>query len=409
MWGGVISLYIFEYKKDTAERDASDLDITTTALFVFLLLIVFLGVFSLGNTNEDSNLVHIPNHVKSFIPRSLLLIAVVLLTSVFVYLNSFVRNEPFILRLPFIALLGTMSYSVFLWHQPIIAFCRYLSYPDISLSTWAIVFTAVLFVSWFSYKRVEKKVYINILSRIITILSFVIINAFALAIYAMGGVVRDVPELYITHGKTYELPLIEYNDRVNSMDIDFPKSDNLNVLVIGNSFARDWVNVMLESEVKEMLNISYVNDMSDSKNKLKRRLPLSDYVFIFDWKNNVPGYLWDSLRPETEVWGIGTKSYGKHNGVIYKYRNKAEYFTKSMKIDHRYYLWNEQLKNEWGEKYIDLLSLSTVRGENVYVFTDDSVFISPDCRHLSRGGAQFFAKKINWNFIFNKEKNDEDN
>ena len=405
---GVISLYVLDNKNGAHVNRKTIPSLALTTLFLIILGIIFFGVFSIGNDVGEPNLVHLPNHVKSFIPRMVLLPAVVIMTSIFLLFNTYNQKELFIYKLPFIATLGAMSYSVFLWHQPVIAFCRYLSYPNISLFTWGVVFVAVLIISWLSYNLIEKRVTINTRTRVVAIVSFVVINAFALSIYARKGIVRDVPELYITNGKYNDISLIEYNDNVHSLDVDFPESDKINVLVIGNSFARDWVNVIRESEIQEKVNISYINEISENKQKTKARLQKSDFVFIFDWKHNVPEFVWENIRPETDIWGIGTKNFGKHNGVIYKKRKQLGYFTQLMKIDYRYYEWNELLKKEWGDKYVDLLDISTAKDNSVYVFTDDDFFISPDCRHFSKSGALYFAKKINWNLIFNKDRNNED-
>lgn len=39
---------------------------------------------------------------------------------------------------------------------------------------------------------------------------------------------------------------------------------------------------------------------------------------------------------------------------------------------------------------------------NVRVFTDDGMFISQDCRHLTKAGTQYYAKLIDWNRFINK-------
>lgn len=53
-------------------------------------------------------------------------------------------------------------------------------------------------------------------------------------------------------------------------------------------------------------------------------------------------------------------------------------------------------RKEYGDNYIDLISLAKVSDGKVRVFSEDGRFISQDCRHLTRAGAQFYAKKIDW-------------
>ena len=137
--------------------------------------------------------------------------------------------------------------------------------------------------------------------------------------------------------------------------------------------------------------------------KYASRISQADYVFIHDWKHNVPYYVWENVKPEAEVWGIGTKNFGESNGIIYKNRHRDDYFQQTIKVNPNYIAANEQMKKEWKDKYIDLLTLSLV-GEDgtVVVFSQDGKFISQDTRHLSKGGAEYFAKKIDFGAIFKK-------
>ena len=61
------------------------------------------------------------------------------------------------------------------------------------------------------------------------------------------------------------------------------------------------------------------------------------------------------------------------------------------------------MKREWKDKYIDLLALSLVGDDgSVVVFSQDGKYMSQDTRHLSKGGAEYFAKRINFDKIFRK-------
>ena len=241
----------------------------------------------------------------------------------------------------------------------------------------------------------------NIKTRIATIIAFLLINGTAFALYMHAGVVRDVPELYVQMNNVHRNMHAEYVDRIYPYDKDFPTSNGkINVLVIGNSFARDWGNILLESEMADKINLSYIYKIDE---KYASRISQADYVFIHDWKHNVPYYVWENVKPEAEVWGIGTKNFGESNGIIYKNRHRNDYFQQTIKVNPNYIAANEQMKKEWKDKYIDLLTLSLV-GEDgtVVVFSQDGKFISQDTRHLSKGGAEYFAKKIDFGAIFKK-------
>ena len=150
----------------------------------------------------------------------------------------------------------------------------------------------------------------------------------------------------------------------------------------------------------DKINLSYIYQISE---KYSDRIRQADYIFIHDWKHKVPYYVWESVRPDAEVWGIGTKNFGESNGIIYKNHHRPDYFQQTITINPSFIAMNEQMKREWKDKYIDLLDMSLVGEDRVVVFSQDHKFMSQDTRHLSKGGAEFFANKIDFGKIFDKQ------
>ena len=366
-------------------------------------IVIFFGCIG-GESVGEPNLVHLPNHTNGLVPKWILLVTTVFLTSLLL-MNAPIGNSFFSKKFwnP-VCLVGAMSYSIFLWHQPIIAFYRYVNYPEVPWRKWMLIFLFVMVVSYLSYTVVEKRLKLNKMTRWGTIICFMLVNAFAVVVYAKGGIVRDVPELNISYGDTEPDAYTKYNDRIRAMNIDFPDNGRINVMIVGNSFARDMANVILESNMKDSVNISYSETISSDSMRFYKRLHESDIVFYFGWKHDIPQTFWDNIQEKEQVWGIGTKNYGLHNGVIYKNRGRKDYYSQTMKIDARYFEWNDMLKEEWGEYYIDFLTKSVVGSTgNVVVFSDENTFMSPDCRHLSKDGARYYANRIDWEEIFCKD------
>lgn len=67
--------------------------------------------------------------------------------------RTFVFN---LLTLPFIVSLGLVSYSSYLWHQPILAFSRHLFDGDISNILTFILCACSILMAYFSYRYIEK-------------------------------------------------------------------------------------------------------------------------------------------------------------------------------------------------------------------------------------------------------------
>ena len=372
--------------------------------FFILSLIMFVGIFYIGEQKTDYNLVSGAGGAKeSYIPQNILLLLTVILTIFFIISDNMKsRFVSFLVSTKVFCLIGMMSYSIFIWHQPFLAFYRYFITNNFTLIFVLIFFGVVLALSYITYRFVEQKVKVGMRTRIVTLLAFIMINGAALALYMHAGVVRDVPELYVQMNNVHRNMHAEYVDRIYPYDKDFPTSDNgkINVLVIGNSFARDWGNILLESEMADKINLSYIYQISE---KYSDRIRQADYVFIHDWKHKVPYYVWESVRPDAEVWGIGTKNFGESNGIIYKNRHRPDYFQQTIKINPSFIDMNEQMKREWKDKYVDLLDISIVGEDRVVVFSQDHKFMSQDTRHLSKGGAEFFANKIDFAKIFDKQ------
>ena len=394
--GGLAGIWIARQRKGAIYENR----ILSALIFIFLALLMFVSIIYVeGQTSEYSPVMGIITNNKSLIPQEILLLSTVLLTILFVICNN-IRSQLIssLINMKIFCKLGIMSYSIFIWHQPLLAFYRYSISNDFT-TFFIIVFLVVVFViSYITYRFVEKKVKINKRSRVIAIFAFTIINGVAFAIFMHAGVVRDVPELNVQMNNVHRNMHADYVDRIYAYDKDFPLNNGkMNVVVIGHSFARDWGNILLESEMADKINLSYIYKIDSI---YIPRISHADYIFIFDWKHNVPKYIWDNIKPNADVWGIGTKNFGESNGIMYKNRYRPDYFKQTIKIKPTYFLINNLMKKEWGDKYIDLLSLSVVDDGRVVVFSDDHKFMSQDTRHLSEGGAKYFAKKIDFKTIF---------
>lgn len=247
----------------------------------------------------------------------------------------------------------------------------------------------ILLLSLFTYLVVESRTRINKITRLVLLFSFVIVNLFALWIYHIGGAVRDVPELGIRKGAADPTIFERYTDRIYQFDHDFSNSDKRRkILVIGNSFARDFANILLESQIADSIQLSYHYGIEDCP---ITRIQQCDRIYFFGWKHQVPASVWNNLRKGVEVWGIGTKNHGTSNGIFYKHRYRADYFAQRTTIHDDFHTINQKLKEEWGLYYIDLLSLTLSANKTVTVFTPNHYFITYDGMHLTPAGTNYYV------------------
>ena len=327
-------------------------------------------------------------------PAPVRLVAVVGLTCVVLCSQAALENK--VAGNAFLAKIGAASYSIFIWHQVLLAFYRYSITSKFTVSSYALLLIGTTILSWMSYVLIEqgkRSLYVS------TATVFVALNVFAGFIYLRAGVVRDVPELYISKDDVHRGMHAEYVDKGYEYDKPFT-TDKKHWYVIGNSFGRDFVNVILESPIAEQVEISYSADMNQDKS----RFAAADRVFIstlglseeFVTEVEILCTV-NGLKPE-QLTIVGEKNFGESNGQIYFNRNKPDYFEQFTEVEdkEKYIEKNRRFAEEYGDRFVDLMQMVTNDKDQVRVFTPDHHFISADCRHLSKGGAIFYAERIDW-------------
>ena len=340
------------------------------------------------------------------IPAIIRLVAVVGLSCVMLCSQDVLENK--ITGNKVLAKLGAASYSIFIWHQVLLAFYRYTITSKFTIGSYAILLVGTVLMSWLSYKFIEQGTTKALKSKsgkitlyTSTILVLVALSSFAGFIYMRAGVVRDVPELYISKDDIHRGMHAEYCDRGFQYDKDFV-TNKKHWYIIGNSFGRDFVNIILESSIADSVEVSYSTNKQYKKEK--DRFANADRVFISSMGLN------EDLVTQVEIMCsangldreqliiVGEKNFGECNGQIYACRNDVDYFDQFIEVEdkERYIIRNKYFSQLYNTRYIDLMRMVTNEDDKVRVFTPDHHFMSADCRHLSKGGARFFAMSIDW-------------
>lgn len=340
-------------------------------------------------------------------PDSIRLVLVVALTVVLLMSaealdNDFTSNKV-------LAKVGVASYSIYIWHQVLIAFYRYIFGNHFTFWSYLLLFVAVGFVSWGSHRLIEQGVVRAVKSAkgrrgvyIATISLFLLLTGFAGYIYTKAGVVRDVPELGISVQDRHRRLNAEYCDQGYQYDRPFTSSDKPQWLVFGNSFGRDFVNMVLESDIADQVELSFTEDFF--KDGIDERLASADLVFIA-WRGygkrlvtEIEVKCWEAGIPPERVVVIGDKSFGENNGHIYAQRHRPDYYEQYVEPlgGERFLSRNRHFHELYGDRFLDLTSMVLNEDGKVRVFTPDHHFISADGKHLTAAGAKFFAGMIDW-------------
>lgn len=344
-------------------------------------------------------------------PSNIRLVIIVALSVVLITSSNELENV--ITENNIIAKIGAASYSIFVWHQILLAFYRYSISSEFTILSYVLLITVVGILSWLTYNFIEQKTSswlkekrLKYLFYSILIVVFVGLNTFAAYIYLHAGVVRDVPELYINKDNIHRGLHSEYNDKIYQLNKPFV-TDRLHWLVVGNSFGRDFANVILESNVADNVEVSYIPYDDFSNDKYSERYTSADRVFFSSLGANekkiseVENICEKNGFDIKKIIIVGTKNFGESNGQFYFHRNRPDYFFQRTKMENGYLEVNQRLKDIYGIRYLDLIELVIDKDETVPVFTPDHHYISQDCRHFSKGGAIWFAQLISWKRFFN--------
>lgn len=342
------------------------------------------------------------------VPDSARLVLVVALTAVLVMSSGTLENKVTSNRV--LAAVGVASYSIYVWHQVLIAFYRYIFGNEFTVWSYLLLFVTVGAVSWLSYRVIERGVSRALESGrgrrgvlVLTASLFVLLTGFAGWVYMNAGVVRDVPELGISVQDRHRRLNVEYTERGYQYDRPFVSEDKPHWLVVGNSFGRDFVNVILESCVAEDVEVSFTDDIG--KDGMDERLATADLVFVAYRGYNrrlvsdVEVRCWAAGISPERVIVVGDKSFGEHNGHVYARRYRPDYFEQRVEPlgGKRFLERNERYREFYGERFLDMMDTVTDESGLVQVFTPDGRFISADGKHLTRFGAKYFAERIDWN------------
>lgn len=329
----------------------------------------------------------------SFVSSNIKLLSVVVVTSAILATSSEGSAvSRFLLETKWIVAAGKISFSLYMWHQLLLAYSRYFWVQDPQIWHYSVIFVLTVAISTLSYCWIEqpfrRKETFGTKALLGTLgLVFFLTTGVSAYVYLKAGVLKDVPELGIRRCDAQRNIHARYNSRVYDFDNNFSSENKIRILAIGNSFARDWVNVLLESKFAPQLEISYISEPSVHLD-LRARSSAADVIFYSCASLNEVRNL---SIPENKIWAVGTKNFGTSNGFFYN-NGGGNYYLQRTPMEHGTLDFNEVLRKEWRGRFLDYVEKVIDANLTVPVFTPSRQFISQDCRHLTKAGAQYFSQ-----------------
>jgi peptidoglycan/LPS O-acetylase OafA/YrhL len=331
-----------------------------------------------------------------------------------ILLLVFARKETHAGRLlghPVLVGIGLVSYSFYLWHQPLLAFLRLASIEEpgpYQLFAAVVTAFALAVATWFWVEKPARAAR-TISSRSVwvgAVAGTFLLCASGLVIHFAKGFPARWP------AGTEDLPSLEmamndaYNHRpMRFLNRTFNDPAKPNLLVIGNSFARDFINAGVENGYFSRVEISYREDapycVSTGEFALNARLlELLDQadIVVFGspsivrrcWAADYRILSRGGTRP---VVVLGPKEFGWYMGQVMRMQSKGRYDFRAR--PPAYILeQNAAYRATVGDNYVDLVSMLSDSEGRVPLFTDRKKVLSPDRRHLTQDGARFVGTII---------------
>ncbi|MCC2608339.1 acyltransferase family protein [Neorhizobium petrolearium] len=299
-------------------------------------------------------------------------------------------------------MIGLISYSAYLWHQPIFAFARIRSLDPPSPALMAALTLSIFPVAWLSWRFIELPFRKPALLKVrpftaICTAAAALMVTFGLYLHATQG----RPDRLFPNAKQGDL-YIAYNERIRTYTADtFPANAQENVLVIGDSFARDVANALFEGGFLASRNLVYREDLpaycrqGEMQSQVHDALfQQADYIVLTGIDDCASLLVSRAKQLERRALVIGPKHFGYNlNPFIGTPIEKRAYALTTPIESVR--VQNETLRRQLPpENYFDLLaSLEGNRG-GLPVFDDRGQMISQDRMHFTKFGAIYAAPMI---------------
>lgn len=297
--------------------------------------------------------------------------------------------------------IGLISYSLYLWHQPLFTFARVLSFDEPGKMLFVLLLAACFVIAYLSWRFVEQPFRRGSVVSVPALVSFSLVSTVSLAL--VGGLFHMAngfpsrvfgPDSDVAAGMH-----ISYNHRISRYSAAaFDPDAGTRVLVIGNSQARDFANILIETGLMDAAQIIYrvtlaVCEPDTLSGEDRALVAQADviYVPVVALPPACNDLIASAAPGSDKIVFVGPKHFGYNLNAFVRLpvEGRPTYTTQIFPEIIADNIGNAQAVPP--EHYIDLIGCASEDGEAIRVFDDAGNIISADRVHITRAGAQFFA------------------
>ena len=299
--------------------------------------------------------------------------------------------------------LGLLSYSLYLWHQPIFAFLRAYSDEHPSSFSFLTLIPLVFLLSYLTWRFVESPFRnrsligrnlvfsYSVFSTIVFISIGLYLNksyGMASRVFYDGVVIADMDKRI-------------YNERAFAYKMEsFADKLATNVLIIGNSFGRDFTNITVENFDISRIEIIYRDDLGQciEEQSISNTKSLFNDADVIVYASG--GYDKDCLLSDIKfansrgkkIFYVGTKDFGYNLNWLIRL-NKEQRKNQFNPIAKSFLVSDKEMSEAIPSEHFISLLKPTVVDSKIPVTDDMGRMLSTDRAHLTKYGALYFGKK----------------
>lgn len=303
--------------------------------------------------------------------------------------------------------LGLISYSAYLYHQPIFAFVRIARLSEPPLTLMLILTVPVLILARLSWRLIEqpfrdgKRIRFRTTAIFSLVTTALIVLAGVVAV-STSGFLQLRPELATNDPQFGWRQNAIYNEGpMRFAYVNLPKEPQQTgaprLLVIGNSFARDFINMGLESGALKPGRFSYAPLSSCSVDAKALQMATRADIIVVALSSPASafgcvdqGLIGLEHVTSAKIYLLGIKNFGWNNNAVMLLPAATRYSLRVPPIA-KVAETNARAREYFADRYLDLLAKISDGEGRVPVFTPDRKFISQDTNHLTKAGARYIG------------------
>ena len=334
--------------------------------------------------------------------------------------------------------IGLVSYSAYLWHQPVFAFARQWDMKEPSMLVMALLTMGVLGMAALSWKYIETPFRDRALFTPRSIVKYGILISTALMVFGFAGHTTK-GFLYRYNAQDQKLAALDryeaghYVSSLFNRHVLKPFDENdsrKKILIIGDSYSQDLVNALQEAGFLKYIQIStrhishlcgnlFISqaDLMELSNepfmpmcnreglfedaKLRELMQSADEIWFASmwhkWQANNIDKSFVNIERETKkpIKIFGTKDFGGVNLKVLMALSNAQKIELRQNINLEYQQINQLMKSKLPTNvYIDSQAVICGSANTCRLFDNEANLLSFDGWHLTRAGAVYFGSKL---------------